>query len=54
MTLENASSACSRLPYRSYSIPIPYQSFGSYEVPTYETRLAIKQSGELTCGFFIK
>ena len=29
MTCEKASSACSSEPYRSYRIPIPYQSFGS-------------------------
>jgi len=28
-TLEKASSACSKDPYRSYRIPIPYHSFGS-------------------------
>lgn len=30
MTWENASSAWSKEPYLSYSIPIPYQSLGSY------------------------
>ena len=36
-TLENASSACSNEPYRSYKIPMPYHNFGSclYQLMVY-------------------